>query len=338
MAVQAQPVPTPAPRERAAAPPSTRPRREREEELLVWPDLVFVEFISAVVVPFSFVVLSAVLNAPLLNRANLNVTPNPSKAPWYFMNLQEMLLHMNPALAGVIVPTIALILLAAIPYIDRSQEGQGAWFATPHAVKITCFSVVFAAVFSAGLVLYDQSRHVDVVTNIVQHRDKDWEWPTVLAPFRNVRSIQTGWQWHIKVPESAQLGGGGPHDGQLNWPQDFTHIPMPFNGTGGPEWMRWSNPSWLPGWAQQLYWYDLNLNFPAFLVEDLIPVLLMVGLPVLMILTLKRIGWVYDMRSAIIALFTGFMTVFWVLTIIGAGFRGAGQDLVMPWDVPKPTG
>lgn len=338
MAVQAQPVPTPSPRQRAAAPPSTRPRREREEELLVWPDLVFIEFISAVVLTFSFVVLSAVLNAPLLNRANLNVTPNPSKAPWYFMNLQEMLLHMNPALAGVIVPTIALILLAAIPYIDRSNEGQGAWFATPNAVKITCFSFVFAAVFSVGLVLYDQSRHVNVITNIVQHQDKDWEWPTYLAPFRNVRSIQTVWTWHIKVPESAQLGGGGPHDGQLNWPQDFTHIPMPFNGTSGPEWLRWSNPSWLPGWAQQLYWYDLNLNFPAFLVEDLIPVLLMVGLPTLMVLILKRIGWVYDMRSAMIALFTGFMTVFWVLTIIGAGFRGAGQDLVLPWDVPKPTG
>jgi len=130
MAVQAQPIPTPAPRQRASAPPSTRPRREREEELLVWPDLVFVEFISAVVLTLAFTVLSAVLNAPLLNRANLNVTPNPSKAPWYFMNLQEMLLHMNPALAGVIVPTVALILLASIPYLDRSNEGQGAWFAT----------------------------------------------------------------------------------------------------------------------------------------------------------------------------------------------------------------
>jgi hypothetical protein len=338
MAVQAQPIPTPAPRERASAPPSTRPRREREEELLVWPDLVFVEFISAVVLTASFVVLSAVLNAPLLNRANLNVTPNPSKAPWYFMNLQEMLLHMNPALAGVIVPTVALILLAAIPYLDRSNEGQGTWFGTPYAIRITAFSFVFATVFSVGLVLYDQGRHVNVVTNIVQHQDKDWEWPVVLAPFQNVRSIQTGWTWHVKVPESAQLGGGGPHDGELNWPQDFSHVPMPFNGTSGPEWMRWGQPDWMPGWMQALYWYDLNLNFPAFLVENLIPVLLMVGLPIVMILMLKRMGWVYDMRSAMIALFTGFMTVFWVLTIIGAGFRGAGQDLVLPWDVPKPTG
>ena len=70
-----------------------------------------------------------------------------------------------------------------------------------------------------------------------------------------------------------------------------------------------------------------------------IPVAIMVGLPILMILILRRIGWVVTTRaSAMIAIFTGFMTVYWVLTIIGAGFRGAGQDLVLPWDVPKPIG
>jgi hypothetical protein len=331
MAVEAQAVAQPA--------PAARPRREREQELLVWPDLVFVEFISAVVITFGFVVLSAFLNAPLLNRANLNITPNPSKAPWYFMNLQELLLHMHPALAGVVVPTIALILLAAIPYVDRSNEGQGSWFSTKNAVKITVFSFIFTSVLSVGLVLYDQGRHVNVITNVVQHADKDWEWPTVLAPFQNVRAIQTGWEWEVPVPERAQLGGGDiEHDGELNWPHDFEHVPMPFNGTSGPEWMQWERPNFLPGWVQALYWYDLNMNTPAFIVEILIPVALMVGLPVVLIVTLKKIGWVYDTRSALIALFTGFMTVFWVLTIIGAGFRGAGQDLVLPWDVPKPEG
>ena len=326
MAVEAQAAP------RTTATP--RQKREREQELLVWPDLVFVEFISAVVLTLAFVVLSAYLNAPLLNRANLNVTPNPSKAPWYFMNLQELLLHMHPALAGVIVPTIALILLAALPYVDRSNEGQGQWFGTRNAVKITLFTIAFTGVFTSGLVLYDQGRHVNVVTNIAQHVDKDWEWPEYLAPFQNVRSIQTGWHWEIPVPEKAQLGGG-EHDGDLNWPQDFTHVPMPFNGTSGPEWMQWERPNFLPGWVQALYWYDLNMNFPAFVVELFIPVALMVGLPVLLIVTLRRIGWVVTTRDTIIALFTGFMTVYWALTIVGAGFRGAGQDLVLPWSVPN---
>src|SRR5262245_3469522 len=121
-------------------PAQVRPRREREEELLVWPDLVFVEFICAVLFTVSFTVMSALINAPLINRANPDVTPNPSKAPWYFLNLQELLLHMNPALAGVVVPTVALIVLAAIPYLDRSKEGQGVWFGTPNAVKISIFS------------------------------------------------------------------------------------------------------------------------------------------------------------------------------------------------------
>ena len=328
MATEARTIP------REAATPSVRPRREREQELLVWPDLVFVEFISAVVFTILFMVLATVINAPLLDRANLNVTPNPSKAPWYFMNLQELLLHMHPALAGVIVPTIALLLLAALPYVDRSNEGQGVWFGTPNAVKITLFSAAFATVFTVGLVLYDQGRHVNVVTNIAQRIDPDWEWPTVLAPFQNVRAIQTAWEWSIPVPEKAQLGPG-PHDGELNWPEDFENIPMPFNGTSGPDFLRWGKPDFLPGWLQALYWYDLRLNLPAFIVEIFIPVVLMVGLPALMIYILKRIGWVVTVRDGAIALFTGFMTVFWILTIIGAGFRGAGQDLVLPWDVPR---
>ena len=85
--------------------------------------------------------LSVLVNAPLLDRANANITPNPSKAPWYFLNLQELLLHMDKGLAGVIVPTVALIVLMAIPYIDRSNDGQGTWFGTANAVRITVFSV-----------------------------------------------------------------------------------------------------------------------------------------------------------------------------------------------------
>ncbi len=326
MAVEAQAIP------REAATP--RPRREREQELLVWPDLVFVEFIAAVVFTITFVILSAVLDSPLLNQANPNVTPNPSKAAWYLVSLQELLLHMNAALGGVIAPSIGLLILVLFPYLDRSTQGQGSWFATPHAVKITLFSAAFATVFSVGLVLYDAGRHVNVIENVVQHVDKDWQWPEPLAPFRNVRSIQTEWKWHLPVPERTQLGPG-EHDGELNWPQDFTHVPMPFNGTSGPDWMRWPKPDFLPGWMQALYWYDLNMNFPAFVVELLIPVVVMVTLPVLMILTMRRFGWIHSVRDAAIGIFTGMMTVYLILTIIGVGFRGGAQDLVLPWDVPQ---
>src|SRR5881628_3116308 len=141
MAIEAPPVPGRAP---GAARP--RPKREREEEVLVWPDLVFVEFISAVLFTITFVILSVLINAPLEGHANTDVTPNPSKAPWYFLNLQELLLHMHPALAGVIVPAVALGLIAIIPYFDRDTRDVGKWFGTPKALGITNFTAWFTAI------------------------------------------------------------------------------------------------------------------------------------------------------------------------------------------------
>jgi len=308
------------------AQPVTKPRREREQEVLVWPDLVFIEFISAVLLTLTLTILSAFIDAPLLNRANLNVTPNPSKAPWYFMNLQEMLLHMHPALAGVIVPTFALIGLAAMPYIDRSTAGQGSYFSTLNSVRITVFSAVYAAFFSAALVLFDQGRHANVYENVtgkpwLGEKDlPDWlpgafEAIWRLMFVRNTRAIQNEWQWHA---------------GRLDWPQDFARIPVPLNN--------FDLPGWVPNWLQALYWHNLNVNLPAFVVEQGIPLLAMIGLPVLMIVILKRLGWIQTTRDIMIALFTAFITVYWALTIIGAAFRGAGQDLVLPWDVPRDEG
>src|SRR3970282_1004969 len=137
MAVEPQ---SPAP----AAPARPRPKREREEEVLVWPDLVFIEFISAVLCAAPFRTPSVFTNAPPLTRANLNVTPTPSKAPWYFLNLQELLLHMDKAWAGVLVPTVALAFFALIPYVDRSRHMQGVWFGTKYSARITVVTAIYA--------------------------------------------------------------------------------------------------------------------------------------------------------------------------------------------------
>src|SRR5687767_13223308 len=97
-----------------------RPTDLAEDEVMVWPSLVVVEAVSATVFLLILTALSVLVSAPLTARANPNQTPNPSKAPWYFLNLQELLLHMDPGLAGVIVPTLALGAIAAIPIsIDR---------------------------------------------------------------------------------------------------------------------------------------------------------------------------------------------------------------------------
>jgi quinol---cytochrome c reductase cytochrome c subunit, bacillus type len=351
----------------AVTPSQVRPRREREEEVLVWPDLVFVEFIAAATFTFSFTVLSALMNAPLINRANPDVTPNPSKAPWYFLNLQELLLHMNPALAGVIVPTVLLIILAAVPYYDRSKEGQGSWFATANSVRIAIWSVIVAVIGTGILVLFDSSKHVRFWQDRweiagITFKPSFGTWPVGSARphwlphsgllfaiwdlvfVRNVRAIQTEWKWSI--PVGGLQPGKGPHDGRLDWPQDFTHIPIPLiNGTSWPwHWGGQSGqppPEWyrhLPGWLTGLYPYDLNWNFPAFIVEQLIPVTLMVGLPVLLLYGLWRIGWLRTRRDICIAIFSGFIAVYFFMTIVGAAFRGSGQDLVYPWDVPHIDG
>jgi quinol-cytochrome oxidoreductase complex cytochrome b subunit len=123
---------------------------------MVWPSLVVVEAVCAVVFLAILTALSVLVNAPLLERANPNQTPNPSKAPWYFLNLQEMLLHMDPGLAGVIVPTVALVAIAAIPYIDRSPLGVGILGTSSKGRKIIAFTTVFTTVTLTGMVLLDE--------------------------------------------------------------------------------------------------------------------------------------------------------------------------------------
>jgi menaquinol-cytochrome c reductase cytochrome b/c subunit len=128
----------------------------KEEMVYTWPYLVSIEAIMAVAMILALTIMSTFVNAPLLDLANADCTPNPAKAPWYFLGLQELLLHMNPALAGVIVPTAVLVLLGMIPYIDQDRRGTGIWFSTKKGVPIAIFSSIYTAVIEIGLVIFDQ--------------------------------------------------------------------------------------------------------------------------------------------------------------------------------------
>jgi len=128
----------------------------KEEMVYTWPYLVSIEAIMAVVMIFALTLLSTFFNAPLLDLANPEVTPNPAKAPWYFLGLQELLLHMHPALAGVLVPTAALVLLAMIPYIDRDRRGTGIWFSTKRGPKIALWAAIYTWVVELFLILFDE--------------------------------------------------------------------------------------------------------------------------------------------------------------------------------------
>lgn len=126
------------------------------ERVHVWPHLVSIELVGALIYLLALILMSIFIKAPLVDLANGEVTPNPSKAPWYFLGLQELLLHMHPALAGVIVPGAVLVLLAAIPYIDRTRAGTGIWFSGPKGIPIAKFSFVYTAVWNVALVLIDE--------------------------------------------------------------------------------------------------------------------------------------------------------------------------------------
>ncbi len=95
------------------------------KEVHVWPFLLRMEFLAAIIVTIILMVWALSLNAPLEALANPHVTPNPEKAPWYFMALQEMLYYFDPWFAGVVVPTLIIIGLMAIPFIDTNPLGRG---------------------------------------------------------------------------------------------------------------------------------------------------------------------------------------------------------------------
>ena len=96
-----------------------------QKEIHVWPFLLRVEFLAAIIVTIILMVWSITLNAPLEEPANPNLTMNPAKAPWYFLGLQEMLVYFDPWIAGVIMPNIIIVGLMAIPFIDTNPLGSG---------------------------------------------------------------------------------------------------------------------------------------------------------------------------------------------------------------------
>ena len=98
-------------------------RDDSEDEMIVsFPEFVFKEFIAAVGMTVFLLIVSVFLQAPLLERANPSMTPNPSKAPWYFLGLQELLSRFPPLMAGVAFPTFVIVLMILVPYLDRNPS------------------------------------------------------------------------------------------------------------------------------------------------------------------------------------------------------------------------
>ncbi|MGH7163169.1 MAG: hypothetical protein ACREID_06780, partial [Planctomycetota bacterium] len=115
----------------------------KRETVLVWPDLVFTELICLVLVSALLTAWSVGIRAPLEEPASAALTPNPSKAPWYFLGLQEMLVYFDPWYAGVLLPTLIIVGLMAIPYVDMNPRGNGYFTLKERRFSITVFLVGF---------------------------------------------------------------------------------------------------------------------------------------------------------------------------------------------------
>lgn len=111
----------------------------------VWPYLVRSEFICSIIVMVILTVWSITIDAPLEEPANPTQTPNPSKAPWYFLGLQEMLVYFDPWLAGVVLPSLIIVGLMVIPYIDINPKGNGYYTfkERPFAIATFLFGFIF---------------------------------------------------------------------------------------------------------------------------------------------------------------------------------------------------
>ena len=117
------------------------------DKVHTWPHLLIGEYLATIAMTAFLLVFSAVVNAPLLGMANVNRTPNPSKAPWYFLGLQELLTMFHPMVAGVTIPGMGLIALGAAGYVDKNPSNK------PEDRKFAIALMTLFLMFWAALVI-----------------------------------------------------------------------------------------------------------------------------------------------------------------------------------------
>ena len=123
------------------------------EKVHVWPYLVRLEFLCALFVAIALTVWSIVIDAPLEEAANPTKTPNPSKAPWYFLGLQDILVYFDPWFAGVVAPVLIIVGLMLIPYLDMNPKGNGYYTYSERKVAIWVYSFGFIVLWIALIIM-----------------------------------------------------------------------------------------------------------------------------------------------------------------------------------------
>ena len=128
-----------------------------DDTVFAFPIVLLVEVLLLLGVTLIIFLFSLIKQAPLDTIANPLVTVDPAKAPWYFVGLQELLEHMHPLVAGVILPTVLVAFLVLVPYLDRARAGAGVWFTSARGQRIVALTAVYTAIVMAGLIVLDNT-------------------------------------------------------------------------------------------------------------------------------------------------------------------------------------
>jgi Cytochrome b(C-terminal)/b6/petD len=176
-----------------------KPSLEKDDDkVLVWPDLVYTELICMVIATAALVVWGILLKAPLEQPATTTHAPNPSKAPWYFLGLQEMLVYYDPWMAGVVLPTMIIIGLIAMPYIDFNQKGNGYYTFNERKFALSVWMYGFVVLWVVLIVLGTFLRGPN--WNFFGPFET-WD-PHKVVPLNNVNLSEKFWLWFGVMPES----------------------------------------------------------------------------------------------------------------------------------------
>lgn len=140
----------------------TQINRDAGDKASAFPHLFLEEFIAALIMGAGLLIFATFVPAVLRDLANPNLTPNPSKAPWYFVGLQELLRYFHPTVAGVTVPTFILVALASIPFVDRNPSTK------PGDRKVAI--LLFTMLLMMGVT-------VVIIGSFFRGPGQNWVWP-----------------------------------------------------------------------------------------------------------------------------------------------------------------
>jgi menaquinol-cytochrome c reductase cytochrome b/c subunit len=137
--------------------PTTMADHGPDDSIFAFPVVAILELLLALGVIVLLLLMSLSVNAPLEDLANPTTTTDPAKAPWYFMGLQEMLEHGHPTLMAVLMPTLIVLFVIAVPYLDNSPSGAGVWFTSKRGKKITLFTALYVLIIMPAYIFLDSS-------------------------------------------------------------------------------------------------------------------------------------------------------------------------------------